>query len=192
MKQYVEFNQETGNIISIGPSQEGNCIEIEDNLATSLKTGEKKIDDFKVLLNKENKKYTLREIRKDEELSKKFIEEQPASNVIHQLSETYKLADGVNIIQDIAKGEWSVKITGQTKTLIEGLTKTNKELKQLFYVTDKNNPNILHDTLVVDLNKVIEDDGTKLINFDKQSAKLNISVFCRNLYNEYNHVIENG
>ena len=42
MKQYVEFNQETGNIISIGPSQEGNCIEIEDNLATSLKTGEKK------------------------------------------------------------------------------------------------------------------------------------------------------
>ena len=146
----------------------------------------------KHVINKENKKYTLREIRKDEELSKKFIEEQPASNVIHQLSETYKLADGVNIIQDVAKGEWSVKITGQTKTLIEGLTKTNKELKQLFYVTDKNNPNILHDTLVVDLNKVIEDDGTKLINFDKQSAKLNISVFCRNLYNEYNHVIENG
>ena len=108
------------------------------------------------------------------------------------MSETYKLADGVNIIQDVAKGEWSVKITGQTKTLIEGLTTTNKELKQLFYVTDKNNPNILHDTLVVDLNKVIEDDGTKLINFDKQSAKLNISVFCRNLYNEYNHVIENG
>ena len=28
--------------------------------------------------------------------------------------------------------------------------------------------------------------------FDKQSVKLNISVFCRNTYNEYTHVRENG
>ena len=192
MKQYVQFNQETGDILGIGPTQEGNSIEIETNLANSLKTGEKRIDEFKVLLDKDRKRYTLQEIRKDEALKEKFIEEQSAANVIFQLPESNDLTDGVNLIQNVQQGEWTVKIKGRTKKLIEGLTQGNKELKQLFYITDKDNPNILHDTLVVDLNKVIEDDGAKIINFDKDTAKLNISVFCRNLYNEYNHVRTNG
>ena len=76
--------------------------------------------------------------------------------------------------------------------MIFNFTDNNKNLHQLFYVTANNNPNILHDTLSIDLNKLVDEGKYEIKTFDKQSAKLNISVYCRNLYNDYNHVRQNG
>jgi len=78
------------------------------------------------------------------------------------------------------------------ETIIKELADNNKNLHQLFYVTANNNPNILHDTLSIDLNKLVDEGKYEIKTFDKQSAKLNISVYCRNLYNDYNHVRQNG
>jgi hypothetical protein len=192
MKQYLKFNQETGDPMGLGPNKEGTCIEIEGTIATAIKDGFKQMNQFKVVLDDTTKKYVLVEIRSDANLTKNFVIETPASNFIFQLPTATTEQNGINLIQDISNGTWTATIQGDTINTLKELADNNKNLHQLFYVTANNNPNILHDTLSIDLNKLVDEGKHEIKTFDKQSAKLNISVYCRNLYNNYNHVRQNG
>jgi|TARA_B100000965_G_scaffold391358_1_gene399291 hypothetical protein len=192
MKQYVQFNQETGEPLAVGPNKEGSCIEIDNTIANEIKDGVKQLNQYKVILDEKTKTYVLSEIRLDSNLTEKYITEVPASKIIYQMPVSTKPQEGINLIQNVANGTWSASIQGDTIKAIEELAENNKGLRQLFYVTAEDNPNILHDTLMVDLNKLVEEGEYELKTFDKQSVKLNISVYCRNVYNEYNHVRQNG
>tara|TARA_B100001113_G_scaffold343369_1_gene330586 strand:- start:2212 stop:2796 length:585 start_codon:yes stop_codon:yes gene_type:complete len=192
MKQYLQFNQETGDPIGVGPNKEGSCIEIAVTLANEIKDGAKQLNQYKVLLDEKTKNYVLNEIRLDNNLAEKFIAEVPASKVIYQLPVSTVQQEGINLIQNIDKGTWTASIKGDTLNAIQGLADSNKNLQQLFYITEEDNPNILHDTLTVDLNKLADEGEYELKTFDKQSVKLNISVYCRNIYNDYSHVRQNG
>jgi len=192
MKQYLTFNQETGEPLAIGPNKEGTCIEVEGTTATAIKDGFKQMNQFKVILDDTTKKYVLVEIRSDANLTKEFIIESPASTFIFELPTSIKEQNGINLIQNIGDGTWTATIQGDTINTIKELANNNKNLYQLFYVTAKSNPNILHDTLSINLNQLIDEGKYEIKTFDKQSVKLNISVYCRNLYNEYNHVRQNG
>ena len=192
MKQYLTFNQETGEPLAIGPNKEGTCIEVEGTTATAIKDGFKQMNQFKVILDDTTKKYVLAEIRSDANLTKEFIIESPASTFIFELPTSIKEQNGINLIQNISDGTWTATIQGDTINTIKELANNNKNLYQLFYVTAKSNPNILHDTLSINLNQLINEGKYEIKTFDKQSVKLNISVYCKNLYNEYNHVRQNG
>ena len=192
MKQYVQFNQETGEPLAVGPNKEGSCIEIDNTIANEIKDGVKQLNQYKVILDEKTKTYVLSEIRLDSNLTEKYITEVPASKIIYQIPVSTKPQEGINLIQNVANGTWSASIQGETIKAIKELAENNKGLRQLFYVTAEDNPNILHDTLTVDLNKLVEEGEYELKTFDKQSVKLNISVYCRNVYNEYNHVRQNG
>jgi hypothetical protein len=192
MKQYVQFNQETGEPLAVGPNKEGSCIEIDNTIANEIKDGVKQLNQYKVILDEKTKTYVLSEIRLDSDLTEKYITEVPASKIIYQMPVSTKPQEGINLIQNVANGTWSASIQGETIKAIKELAENNKGLRQLFYVTAEDNPNILHDTLTVDLNKLVEEGEYELKTFDKQSVKLNISVYCRNVYNEYNHVRQNG
>ena len=192
MKQYVQFNQETGEPLAVGPNKEGSCIEIDNTIANEIKDGVKQLNQYKVILDEKTKTYVLSEIRLDSNLTEKYITEVPASKIIYQMPVSTTPQEGINLIQNVANGTWSASIQGDTIKAIKELAENNKGLRQLFYVTAEDNPNILHDTLMVDLNKLVEEGEYELKTFDKQSVKLNISVYCRNVYNEYNHVRQNG
>ena len=192
MKQYVQFNQETGEPLAVGPNKEGSCIEIDNTIANEIKDGVKQLNQYKVILDEKTKTYVLSEIRLDSDLTEKYITEVPASKIIYQMPVSTKPQEGINLIQNVDNGTWSASIQGETIKAIKELAENNKGLRQLFYVTAEDNPNILHDTLMVDLNKLVEEGEYELKTFDKQSVKLNISVYCRNVYNEYNHVRQNG
>ena len=192
MKQYVQFNQETGEPLAVGPNKEGSCIEIDNTIANEIKDGVKQLNQYKVILDEKTKTYVLSEIRLDSNITEKYITEVPASKIIYQMPVSTKPQEGMNLIQNVDNGTWSASIQGETIKAIKELAENNKGLRQLFYVTAEDNPNILHDTLTVDLNKLVEEGEYELKTFDKQSVKLNISVYCRNVYNEYNHVRQNG
>lgn len=192
MKQYIQFNQESGEPLAVGPNKEGSCIEIDNTIANEIKDGVKQLNQYKVILDEKTKTYVLSEIRLDSDLTEKYITEVPASKIIYQMPVSTKPQEGINLIQNVANGTWSASIQGDTIKAIKELAENNKGLRQLFYVTAEDNPNILHDTLTVDLNKLVEEGEYELKTFDKQSVKLNISVYCRNVYNEYNHVRQNG
>ena len=192
MKQYVQFNQETGEPLAVGPNKEGSCIEIDNTIANEIKDGVKQLNQYKVILDEKTKTYVLSEIRLDSNLTEKYITEVPASKIIYQMPVSTKPQEGINLIQNVANGTWSASIQGETIKAIKELAENNKGLRQLFYVTAEDNPNILHDTLTVDLNKLVEEGEYELKTFDKQSVKIKISVYCRNVYNEYNHVRQNG
>ena len=192
MKQYIQFNQETGEPLAVGPNKEGSCIEIDNTIANEIKDGVKQLNQYKVILDEKTKTYVLSEMRLDSDLTEKYITEVPASKIIYQMPVSTKPQEGINLIQNVDNGTWSASIQGETIKAIKELAENNKGLRQLFYVTAEDNPNILHDTLTVDLNKLVEEGEYELKTFDKQSVKLNISVYCRNVYNEYNHVRQNG
>ena len=192
MKQYIQFNQETGEPLAVGPNKEGSCIEIDNTIANEIKDGVKQLNQYKVILDEKTKTYVLSEIRLDSDLTEQYITEVPASKIIYQMPVSTKPQEGINLIQNVDNGTWSASIQGETIKAIKELAENNKGLRQLFYVTAEDNPNILHDTLTVDLNKLVEEGEYELKTFDKQSVKLNISVYCRNVYNEYNHVRQNG
>ena len=192
MKQYIQFNQESGEPLAVGPNKEGSCIEIDNTIANEIKDGVKQLNQYKVILDEKTKTYVLSEIRLDSDLTEQYITEVPASKIIYQMPVSTKPQEGINLIQNVANGTWSASIQGDTIKAIKELAENNKGLRQLFYVTAEDNPNILHDTLTVDLNKLVEEGEYELKTFDKQSVKLNISVYCRNVYNEYNHVRQNG
>ena len=192
MKQYIQFNQESGEPLAVGPNKEGSCIEIDNTIANEIKDGVKQLNQYKVILDEKTKTYVLSEIRLDSDLTEKYITEVPASKIIYQMPVSTTPQEGINLIQNVANGTWSASIQGDTIKAIKELAENNKGLRQLFYVTAEDNPNILHDTLTVDLNKLVEEGEYELKTFDKQSVKLNISVYCRNVYNEYNHVRQNG
>ena len=192
MKQYIQFNQESGEPLAVGPNKEGSCIEIDNTIANEIKDGVKQLNQYKVILDEKTKTYVLSEIRLDSDLTEKYITEVPASKIIYKMPVSTTPQEGINLIQNVANGTWSASIQGDTIKAIKELAENNKGLRQLFYVTAEDNPNILHDTLTVDLNKLVEEGEYELKTFDKQSVKLNISVYCRNVYNEYNHVRQNG
>ena len=55
MQQYLEFNAETGIPIAVGPSKEKTSIEINDILANEIKSGSKRLEEFKVLYDEKLK-----------------------------------------------------------------------------------------------------------------------------------------
>ena len=79
--------------------------------------------------------------------------------------------------------KWKLVVQGDILDALK--TISNKNLYQMFYVTEKDNPNILHNELKIDLlNEKCEIEGV-------EPANLNISVFCKKIYNNYYHVREN-
>ena len=85
MKQYVQFNQETGEPLAVGPNKEGSCIEIDNTIANEIKDGVKQLNQYKVILDEKTKTYVLSEIRLDSNLTEKYITEVPASKIIYQI-----------------------------------------------------------------------------------------------------------
>ena len=80
MQQYLEFNAETGNPIAVGPSKQKTSIEINDILADEIKSGSKRLEEFKVLYDEKLKKYVINEIGIG--MLEEEINETPASHII--------------------------------------------------------------------------------------------------------------
>ena len=181
MKQYLQFKPESGVPVSVGPTQEGTCIEIDDILSNEIKNATKNLNQFLVVYDDKLKKYVINEIGFGN--LEESVNETPASHTIYQIPVVEKVQDGINLVQDMKNRKWKLVVQGD---IIDALkTISNKNLYQMLYVTEKDNPNILHNELKIDLLKEkCEIEGV-------EPANLNISVFCKKIYNNYYHVREN-
>ena len=181
MKQYLQFKPESGVPASVGPTQEGTCIEIDDTLSNEIKNGTKSLNQFLVVYDDKLKKYVINEIGFGN--LEESVNETPASHTIYQIPVVEKVQDGINLVQDIKRRKWKLVVQGDILDALK--TISNKNLYQMFYVTGKDNPNLLHNELKIDLLKEQYEIE------DVESVNLNISVFCKKIYNDYYHVREN-
>ena len=184
MQQYLEFNAETGNPIAVGPSKQKTSIEINDILADEIKSGSKRLEEYKVLYDEKLKKYVINEIGIG--MLEEEINETPASHIIYQVPVVDQIKDGINIVQDTKNNKWKLVVQGDIVDTLNAIS--SNALWQMFYITNKDDPNILHNQFKVDLLQ----GKCDIENIDEGINELNISVFCKRIYNNYYNVKENA
>ena len=89
-------------------------------------------------------------------------------------------------MQDTKNNKWKLVVQGDIVDTLNAIS--SNALWQMFYITNKDDPNILHNQFKVDLLQ----GKCDIENIDEGINELNISVFCKRIYNNYYHVKENA
>ena len=142
IKQYVSFDQKTGQILSIGPSyNEGTSyIEVLDKEVEPIKTLKEKMSDYLVAYNRKSKEYKLKKVTVLEETS--------------QYQKLPKVSSKIDydILLNIDKKAKTCYIKTSDE-LIDVMKKTNIDVnkKITFSFVKKDDPHILYDMVSFDL-----------------------------------------
>lgn len=180
------FDSDTGSIKSISNHTteiDAPYIEIFDNDLKTKLQDQSTFHKYKVVYDPEQKKNILVEIDLDfdqvtkiEDLILKFptVETDASQDIL--------------IIQDVTKNCWTIKLSEELVSEFK-----NKPLNFDYYnlfITDFNDPNILHRTISVPFKKLV-DDGVFVVGFDNLNEKKRLSVFSRKYFKQHGHIIKN-
>ncbi len=142
VKQYVSFNQKTGEILSIGPSFEEstNYIAVSEKEVEPIKTLKEKMSDYLVVYNRKRKEFKLKKVTVLEETSQ-----------YQKLPKVSSKMD-YDILLNIDKNTKTCYIDTSDE-LIDVMKKTNIDVnkKITFSFTKKDDPHILYDMVSFDL-----------------------------------------
>jgi hypothetical protein len=185
MKFYVNFKEDTGEIWKATNECDDSTPYIEVDAATvsEFTTGVKNMNDYIVVPSVTEKKFEIKFKHRD-------LNEFDVDKSIHRIpiTNTTENENAFMIIQE--NGSWTIKLSEDMK---ETLTSTTyyKDKSQLIYVTKKNDPNILLDTMVIKLYNVLYSDEYKLENQSSAVAnREDISLFCGKVFEQYLHVVK--
>ena len=142
VKQYVSFNQKTGEILSIGPSyEEGtNYVAVSEKEVEPIKTLKEKMSDYLVAYNRKSKEFKLKKVTILEEASQ-----------YQKLPKVSSKMD-YDILLNVDK-KAKVCYINTSDELIDVMKKTNIDVnkKITFSFTKKDDPHILYDMVSFDL-----------------------------------------
>ena len=181
---YLNFEEDTGHIWKATNECDDSTpyIEVDAETCSQFTTGEKDMNDYIIIPSLTDKKFEIKFKHRD-------LTEFDVDKSIHriEISNTDDHKNAFMIIQE--NGYWTIKLS---KHMQETLTSTAyyKDKTQLIYVTKKNDPNILLDTMTIKLYNVLYNDEYRLENQDVNVAKSNdVSLFCGKVFEEYKHVV---
>lgn len=188
MSFYINFDTETGTILKFTNEIDNTSLYIETDKDTYVDfvTNKKNVDDYLILpSSSQNQVYEL--VAKHRDLLNFDVDKS-----IHQLTKTNNIdfKNGFIITQNTNTKTWHASFTNQLK---EFLNKTSyyKDKTQYLYVTTHNDPNILLDSLVVPLWKILYNKDYEIENTDKTIAgKKDVSVYCGKVFDNYAHIQE--
>lgn len=184
-KFYLNFNEETGYIWKATNECDDSSpyIEVDGETCAEFTTGAKDMNDYIVIPSLNKQKFEIKFKHRD-------LTEFDVDKSIHRF-ETSNTDDHENAFMVIQEnGKWKIKLSENMK---ETLTTTSyyKDKTQLIYVTKKNDPNILLDTMTIKLYNVLYSDEYELTEQNADVAKRNdISLFCGKVFEQYMHVVK--
>jgi hypothetical protein len=187
MKFYLNFYEDSGRLWkSTNVLDESTpYIEVDRDLVVEFNNGEKDLNDYVVVPStKIGQTYELRFLYKE-------IDGYDVERSIHQISKEKELSvNSVIIKQNINKGTWSVQLTDQLHQTLNS-TSYYKTRSHDLYVTYKDDPNILLDTLKIQFGKVLKTGSYVIENSNKTVAQNpNVSVYCAKIFDNYSHIVE--
>ena len=189
MEFYLNFKEDTGEIWKATNELDDSTPYIQVDVETyRLFTSEqRRLSDYVIIPSTDKKsKWEIQFRHKD-------LNDFDVDKSIHHIekSDSLDTQDAVfGVIQNAKAGTWKISLTDDLK---ERLTSTlyYKDKTQLMYVTKKDNPNILLDTLVIKLYNVIYDTDYLVENINSEVAKMeNVSIYCGKVFDRYQHVLE--
>jgi len=185
LKFYLNFKEDTGEIWKATNELDDSSpyIEVDGETCSEFTTGAKDMKDYIIVPSVTEKRFEIQFKHRD-------LTEFDVDKSIHRIPTSSKETDENSFMIIQKDGNWTIKLTEDMK---ETLTSTTyyKDKTQLIYVTKKNDPNILLDTMEIKLYNVLYSDEYKLEKQNSTVAKSNdVSLFCGKVFENYLHVVE--
>jgi hypothetical protein len=189
MTFYINFDSDSGQIFKFTNEVDKSSLYIETDKETYIDfvNGKKNVDDYLILpTSSKDQVYEL--VSKHRGLLNFDVDKS-----VHQLQKVVKVnfKNGFVVQQNIVRQNWTVYFTDSLKQFLNNTT-YYKDKTMYLYVTTNNNPNILLDTLIVPLRKLLNGSKTFVIeNTNKDIAKnKNVSIYCGKVFDNYAHIQE--
>tara|TARA_B110000503_G_scaffold142949_1_gene241779 strand:- start:9500 stop:10084 length:585 start_codon:yes stop_codon:yes gene_type:complete len=185
---YLNFKELTGEIWKITNELDISTPYIEVDKTTMVEFAEehKKMRDYIVVPSSDKTaKYEIKFKHKD-------LSEFDVDSSIHQLSKVVAAenSSAFSIIQNIKNGTWTISLTEELRELLTS-TLYYKDKNQVIYITKKNDPNILLDTLDIMLYNVLYTDYYVMPGVNSVVAKnKDVSLYCGKVFENYYHILE--
>lgn len=165
---FIAFDESTGAVTSVGQNVDGKSIVVDDELALKIINGERQTTEFSVIWK--NDKFVL----KDNSQIDVVEHEKTTSTEFYQIP-AESTDEKIVFEQHTDENKWIVKINDSVVVAM----KETGAVAQRFYITEYNQPNVLIDTVLINLSEGLHEI--------KGNAKSQCSVYCKNIYNNYVH-----
>lgn len=166
-QQFINFITETGEILSVGPSQREDCnsIEVELELVKGILTFKENMNDYIVVFDTQQKVFALKKINAQQEENKTIIDLQP-----------YIKGQFYDVLLRIFKDKVKVVVSDEVQKILDN-TNVNLSKNIYFSVTEKDNPDVLFELLSFDL--------TEKNVYNKAKLPKDFSIFTRQIFASY-------
>lgn len=187
-KFYLNFREATGEIWKVTNELDISTpyIEVDRQTMKDFAEQRKKMADYVIVPSSdENLKYEIKFKHKD-------LLQFDVDKSVHHLPkvETYETNNAFVIKQNIKNGSWTIHLTEKLRELLTS-TLYYKDKNQIIYVTQKDNPNILLDTLDIKMYNILYTDSYQLENQQiKVAQNPDVSLYCGKVFDNYFHIQE--
>lgn len=187
-KFYINFKEATGEIWKVTNELDVSTpyIEVDRQTMKDFAEQHKKMSDYVVVPSSdENLKYEIKFKHRD-------LLEFDVDKSVHHLPKVvaYDTNNAFVIRQNLKEGIWTIQLTEKLRSLLTS-TLYYKDKNQIVYVTQKDNPNVLLDTLDIKMYNVLYADSYQLESQNVMVAQNpDVSLYCGKVFDNYFHIQE--
>lgn len=184
MEMLVYFDSDTGRIVAVTnelrTDDEYAVITVDFKLVEGLLNGIEIFDHYRVLLNETSKEYQLEKVNS--------VDLRSLTDSVFKIP-LVKKSDNTDLIvvQDRQKGKWIIKINEAVYQTLLSTQMSNLNKPTNLYITDFNDPNVLHSTLTFSIDQF---ENSKQIEFELFDTDVPVSIYCRKYFTSYAHIIK--
>lgn len=187
-KFYINFKEVTGDIWKVTNELDISTpyIEIDRQTMKDFAEERKKMDDYIVIPSSDkNLKYEIKFKHRD-------LSDFDVDKSIHHLPkvESFDTNNAFVIRQNLKQGTWTIHLTEELRELLTS-TLYYKDKNQVIYITQKDNPSVLLDTLDIKMYNVLYGEEFVMQNQNITVAQNpNVSLYCGKVFDNYFHIQE--
>ena len=185
---YLNFKDETGEIWKLTNELDVSTPYIEISRETMLDFANevKKMDDYMVIPSSD------KTLKYEIVLKHKDLDIFDVDKSVHHLPKVTSVDTNNAFIikQNLESATWTISLTSELRELLSS-TMYNKDKNQYIYVTQKDNPTLLLDTLDIKMYNVLYSESFNMTEQNKKVAQNpDVSLYCGKVFENYLHIQE--
>lgn len=185
---YLNFKDETGEIWKLTNELDTSTqyIEIDRETMLAFANEDKKMEDYMVIPSSD------KTLKYEIVLKHKDLDAFDVDKSVHHLPKVTSIDTNNAFIiqQNLNSATWTVSLTNELRELLSSTT-YYKDKNQYIYVTQKDNPTVLLDTLDIKMYNVLYTESFDMIEQNKKVAQNpDVSLYCGKVFENYFHIQE--
>jgi len=185
---YLNFKEDTGEIWKLTNELDVSTpyMEIDRETMKEFASEKKKMDDYIVIPSSDKK------LKFEIQFKHKDLSSFDVDKSVHHLPKvtTVDTNNAFVIKQNLKTATWTISLTEELRELLSS-TLYYKDKNQVIFVTKKDNPTILLDTLDIKMYNVLYSDSFDMLDQNKKVAQdPNVSLYCGKVFENYFHIQE--